>query len=117
MRLLVCGGRDFDDFGLMRDVLTEFEGGHAGITTLIHGGARGADALAEAWATMRRIPCAAFPADWSRHGKAAGPIRNQQMLDEGKPDYAIAFPGGRGTDDMAERCIKAGVPLRRVAGA
>jgi predicted Rossmann-fold nucleotide-binding protein len=40
-------------------------------------------------------------------GLAAGPIRNQQMIDEGKPDLVIAFPGGAGTHDMMARATKA----------
>lgn len=46
------------------------------------------------------------------NGKAAGPIRNQRMLDEGKPDLVVAFPGGRGTADMVRRAKAAGVPVR-----
>lgn len=45
---------------------------------------------------------------------AAGPIRNQHMLDIGKPDVVLAFPGGRGTEDMIRRAEKAGVPVKRI---
>ena len=59
-----------------------------------------------------------FPADWIRHGRAAGPIRNEQMLREGCPDLVVAFhddPGlGRGTADMVRRALAAGVPVRFV---
>jgi hypothetical protein len=47
-------------------------------------------------------------------GKAAGPIRNQRMIDEGKPDLVIAFPGGRGTADMVSRAKKAGIPVQEI---
>jgi hypothetical protein len=48
-------------------------------------------------------------ADWNTHGRAAGPIRNQRMLDEVKPELVVAFPGGRGTADMVRRAREAGV--------
>ena len=59
---------------------------------VIVGGARGADTMAAEWATARSIPCLIYMADWSGLGPKAGPIRNQRMLDEGKPDLVIAFP-------------------------
>jgi len=112
-RVLVCGGRDFDNFPLMVEIL---EAAHAAntIVLLISGMARGADNMGAIWAANRGIVIAPFHADWKRDGKAAGPIRNQRMLDEGKPHLVIAFPGGRGTADMIKRAEKAGVPVARV---
>jgi len=84
------------------------------ITRLIEGCARGADHLAERYVQdnpSSTITLMHFPADWYTHGKAAGPIRNKQMLVEGKPDLVIAFPGGRGTANMVEQVRRAGVPL------
>ncbi|HVM95122.1 MAG TPA: hypothetical protein VMT89_01980, partial [Candidatus Acidoferrales bacterium] len=52
-----------------------------------------------------------FMADWRRNGRAAGPIRNQQMLTEGKPDLVVAFPGGRGTRDMVNKAKAANVAV------
>ena len=84
------------------------------ITHIIEGEARGADTLARLWAQARgRVVCA-FPADWSR-GKSAGYVRNKQMLEEGKPDAVVAFPGGRGTDVMLALAKDAGVPTVQVA--
>ena len=79
-----------------------------GFTLLIHGDARGADRLSGEWATDRGIEVFACPADWKRHGRGAGPIRNRQMLDH-KPDLLVAFPGGRGTADMVAVATKAGL--------
>jgi hypothetical protein len=84
------------------------------IVCLIHGAARGADALAADWAKQRGIHAIAYPADWAHEGRKAGPIRNQQMLNSGKPHIVIAFPGGKGTDDMISRSEAAGVPVVRV---
>jgi hypothetical protein len=108
MRVLVCGGRGYAD----RDWLfRELDGLKLarGITVVISGCAPGADTLGIEWAELRNIEIARFPADWQKHGRAAGPIRNQQMLDEGRPDLVIAFPGGRGTADMVRRATKAGI--------
>ena len=57
---------------------------------------------------------AEYVADWATHGKKAGPLRNQRMIDEGHPDLVIAFPGGKGTDDMTRRALAAGVATIRM---
>jgi hypothetical protein len=85
-----------------------------GITLVIAGGARGADAMAEWWAKAAGVPRDVYQADWTGLGRKAGPIRNQRMLDEGKPDLVVAFPGGRGTADMVRRCREAGVEIIEV---
>lgn len=99
VRVLVCGGRDYDDAKTLDFYLTQINWQRP-FTTLIHGAARGADTLAARWAERNAIPTEAYPADWDRDGKSAGPIRNLKMLAEGKPDLVIAFPGGRGTAHM-----------------
>lgn len=91
MRLLVCGGRDYDDIATLHRKLQALHDLRP-ISVLIHGAAMGADSMAGSWARHRGIPEHPYPADWTKHRKAAGPIRNQQMLDEGKPDLVIAFP-------------------------
>jgi len=77
----------------------ELDAVHAsgGVTVIISGCAPGADTLALEWPEARGIQVARFPADWNTHGRAAGPIRNQQMLDEGKPELVVSFLGGRRT--------------------
>jgi len=48
-----------------------------------------------------------FPqGEWDELGKKAGPLRNQRMLDEGKPDLVVAFPGGGGTKDMVSARLR-----------
>lgn len=90
--------------------------GRVGATVVIHGAARGADTEAAWLARGRGLAVEAFPADWRKHGRAAGPLRNQRMLDEGKPDLVIAFSGGKGTADMVRRAEAAGVKVVRVKG-
>jgi hypothetical protein len=111
MRILVCGGRDYNDHKKVHDTLLPYlDFG----TTIIEGGARGADRLAADFASHYGVYHLRYPADWVRFGKRAGAIRNQQMLDEGKPDLVIAFPGGVGTKDMITKARKAGVEVIEV---
>lgn len=111
MRVLVCGGRNFcDPFGTFEVSLERFKDQY-GFDLLIEGGAPGTDRLARLWAKKRGIPIQTYRPNWKTHGRAAGPIRNKQMLVEGKPDVVIAFPGGRGTADMVHQAQAAGVPV------
>lgn len=112
MRLLVCGSRDYTDAETLFARLDAFAAEHQ-VELVIEGEARGADTLAREWAELRGIPVAKFPADWKRFGRAAGPIRNRQMLVDGKPDHVIAFPASeaRGTWDMVRQAREVGVPV------
>jgi len=112
-RVLVCGGRDFIDSNKLFEVLDE-EHARNPFDLVITGGAKGADWLGHYWAIKRGVPYKVFPADWMTYGKAAGPIRNQQMFDEGKPDVVVAFPGASGTEDVINRAGLADVPVVRV---
>jgi hypothetical protein len=110
MRVLVCGGRDFDDREFLREVLDELAREHV-IDVVIHGDAVGADRMAGEWARLSGIRELAFPANWEKYRRAAGPIRNRQMLVEYAPDLIVAFPGGRGTANMIRQARAAGVPV------
>lgn len=111
--VLVCGGRDYADRDQLFEVLDRAHIANK-IEYLIHGCARGADSLANEWASARGIPLELYPALWDVHGRGAGPIRNQLMLDDGKPDLVIAFAGGGGTADMVRRAEAAGVPVAKI---
>lgn len=113
-RVLVCGGRDFHDVALLIRTLNHYHDQYGQKLRIINGGATGADRLAAEWAERRHVPVQTYWAYWKTHGKKAGPIRNQRMLDEGKPDLVVAFPGGRGTADMVRRARAAGVPVKEV---
>ncbi len=117
MRLLVTGSRDWVDYLLVLRELTLLHRAW-GLDVVIHGKCRGADRLAGRAAKELGIPVLEFPAKWDEHGKAAGPIRNQQMLDEGHPDYILAlhdhFDESKGTKDMVERGQCAKLPIRLV---
>lgn len=110
-RVLVCGGRDYQN---IKAVFTALDGLIPKPTLIIQGGAFGADACASEWAYKRNVLERQFAANWQKHGRAAGPIRNQEMLDRGKPDIVVAFPGGTGTADMVRRAKAAGVRVIEV---
>jgi hypothetical protein len=109
LRLLVCGGRDFNDRSAVFTILDRVHSKRP-ITCVIHGAARGADSLAGEWARSRGIQEWAFPADWAKHGRQAGPIRNEDML-RTNPDGVLAFPGGAGTAHMVLIAKRAGVTV------
>ena len=111
---LICGGRGFSDRDMFNSAMGDLTRLRGCPVRVIHGGAKGADAMAEEWAARCGTEFLIFYADWTKHGRAAGPIRNQKMLEEGKPQMVIAFPGGRGTADMVSRARKAGVDVAEI---
>ncbi len=112
MRAIVCGGRDFNDIDfVVTRLLRLYE--RFELTEIITGGARGADAIGHEFAVELGLKTQVYKADWKEFGVGAGPIRNQTMLREGKPELVIAFPGGRGTADMVRRALSASVPVWR----
>lgn len=108
-RALVCGGRGYHDTLAAGRVLSDLSP-----SLIIEGAAPGADRLAYHWAMSRGFAVTEYPANWNTLGPRAGPIRNARMLAEGKPDFVLAFPGGRGTEDMVSKAKAAGVPVLRV---
>lgn len=110
IRLLVCGGRTFDDINFLTKILFIVHEKYK-IDAIIEGEAAGADTLAKLWSEEVIGPAEGYPADWRKHGKRAGPVRNKQMLVEGQPDAVLAFPGGRGTDDMINQSRGAHLPV------
>lgn len=127
MKVLVFGGRDYNDYETVKKVLNKLHREHE-FTTVIHGDARGADSLGDRWAKEHSIPVRRYPAHWKAHDKKcpryckersyckrAGIRRNEQMRDEGQPDLAVGFPGGNGTNHMAKLTREAGIKTYRVA--
>lgn len=113
MRVLVCGGRDFEDFEAVDYVLEYFHTKVEPISLIIQGGATGADSLAKDWAHMNYIPCLEHPANWPKYNKPAGMIRNKEMLKWG-PEMVIAFPGGKGTAGMVKLAKQAGLIVKEI---
>ena len=112
LRVLVCGGRNYNDITTLNAVLDKVNT-DLGISCIIEGDARGADRLAGAWALVSGIDREVYPANWNRYGKRAGYLRNVQMAEEGKPDMIITFPGGIGTQMMRDIGKKKHIPVYR----
>ena len=100
--IAVTGGRDYQNRQVVYDTLDEYND-HLEISALITGMARGADTLAYEWARDRGVPTREFWPDWDKYKKRAGFRRNEQMINEGQPDFLIAFPGGNGTAHMVRK--------------
>lgn len=111
MRVIVCGDRNWDDEQMIVDVL----GGLPKDTIIITGGCRGADTLASEHAFWSDFKVETYRAEWTKYGMAAGPIRNQKMLDSGC-DLVLAFHNdiehSKGTKHMVEIATKKGIPVK-----
>ncbi len=115
-RVLVFGGRDFNDMVRVSTALEQFRDKFVAFNDqwcVIQGKANGADRCAENWAVLEGVACISVAANWLKYPRAAGPIRNRWMLDFCMPTYGIGFPGGKGTADMAKRLTDAGIPVWR----
>ena len=114
MNALICGDRKWSNTKLILSCVKSLYY-EMGYDTLVEGEARGADTIARKCAELIGMKVLKFPANWDKHGKRAGPIRNQQMLDEGKPDLVVAFHNNieqsKGTKDMVNRAKKANIPI------
>jgi hypothetical protein len=113
-RVLVCGDRYWSDWNMVFDKIERLSDQYRGDVIIIQGGAPGADAAAKNAAEILYLEWEEFPADWKKHGQAAGPIRNRQMLDT-KPDLVLAFHDrldrSRGTKDCVTEAIRRGIPV------
>ena len=111
MKVLICGDRNWRDYTAIKQYVSSLPPN----TVIIEGDARGADQLAGLAAKEQGLPTEIYPAQWAIYGRAAGPIRNKQMLDEGKPDLVVYFhldlDSSKGTKDMVTRATKAGIPV------
>lgn len=113
MRVIVTGSRDWPDRRGVWNALDELQEQQRGRLQVVHGGCpTGADAAAGDWCLFRKVTPRVFRADWERYGKAAGPMRNQNMIDEGA-DLVLAFVrnDSRGARDTVSRAEKAGIKV------
>lgn len=111
-KIIVAGGRDFDDFPFLAEkcrLIYDTTPNHK--FEIVTGKAKGADTLGEKWATYNEIPIVEFPADWDKYKKAAGAIRNKEMADYA--DILIAFWDGKspGTKNMIYTAVRGGLEV------
>jgi len=118
MKILVCGGRNWNDWPKLKAHLDAYANGSAESIHVIEGGAHGADIMGRQWAIGKKVTYTEVPADWKTHGKAAGPIRNRQMLDMA-PDVVLAFhvdlAASKGTKDCVEEAKRRGIPVQVIS--
>jgi len=115
MRVLVCGDRNWTNRASIYTQLYLLRQLHIGPITVIEGGANGADKLAASCAWQLQMNVEEYRADWSHFGKAAGPKRNQAMLDTGIHLVLAFHPDlskSKGTKDMTNRAAQAGVTVK-----
>lgn len=118
MKVIVAGSRDvllyYEDgevYRLIGKGLNEIGVKTEDISCILSGACRGVDRLGERWARYKYIHVERYPADWDRYGRAAGPIRNQQMVDLADALIVIRFPESRGSKDILNRAKKKGIPV------
>ena len=104
MKLIIAGGRSYE---LTSKDLQKLDA--LPISEVISGCAPGVDRCGEEYASKHGLSLSRFPADWTSHGRAAGPIRNKQMAEYA--DAVALFPGGRGTESMHKEATKAGIKV------
>jgi len=112
MKLAIIGSREFNDYNLLKKSLEHYK---FKITKVVSGAARGADSLGEKWAIENKIETLIFPADWDKHGKAAGFIRNEDIIKN--CDCCIAFWDGKspGTKHSISLCEKLNKPYKIIS--
>lgn len=114
MIVVVCGDRTWTDYNAIYFELAALPKG----TTIVHGACRGADMIAGVAARDLGLPVKEFPADWEKYGRAAGPIRNREMLSL-CPDLVLAFHDdlnpSRGTKNTVEEARRRGIPAKLVS--
>ena len=114
--VLVCGSRNWTNIEDIYNALY----GMPKDTVIVNGACRGADNISKYVAQALHLECREYPANWDLHGKAAGPIRNQEMLNKEKPHLVIAFhpniKKSKGTRDMCKRAKTQNIPVILITG-
>jgi hypothetical protein len=111
MRVLICGDREWCNRSVIMKVIQELKP-----KIIIEGGCRGVDTLARECANILHIEVHEYRAEWQRFGRAAGPIRNKEMIEEGRPSLVVAFHNNldksSGTKNMVKQAKKYYIPVK-----
>lgn len=108
MKVIIAGSRDFHDYDIVLSAIKESQ---FNISEVVSGGANGVDAMGEQYAEENNIILKIYPADWKKHGNAAGPIRNKQMAKYADALIAIQKDNSKGTKNMIETALKEGLKV------
>jgi hypothetical protein len=103
MKVAVIGSRSFNDYERLKDTLSKID-----VSLLVSGGANGADKLGEQYANENNIPTKIFLPDWEKHGKAAGFLRNTDIINEAELVVAFWDGSSNGTRDSIQKAEKQG---------
>jgi hypothetical protein len=114
MRVLICGGRHFEDAETVHRELVRLHWQRP-IQVLVHGSVTGVGIAAEAWARRNGVSVVRYPPNWEYFGKRAEGIRNAFMLEDSRPDLVLSFPGGRHTADLVYRASAGGIRVISVS--
>lgn len=109
-KVLICGDRNYSDRDTIRAWLCKLQ--DWGYDTIIEGEARGADTLAREEGKRLGFTILPFPANWDKYHKAAGHIRNKEMLEVGKPKLVVAFHKNLSESKGTLNCINQAKELR-----
>ncbi|MGN7126816.1 DUF2493 domain-containing protein [Methylorubrum thiocyanatum] len=110
-RIAFTGGKEYQNVTVIWDTLDRVRAKHADMV-LMHGGGEGAELIAAKWAENRRVQQVVFKPDWKRHKRAA-PFRRNDLLLEQDPIGIVHFPGGGISDNLADKAMARGIPVRR----
>jgi hypothetical protein len=106
MKIAIVGGRDFNDYNLLKSEMIKFLTENENIEALVSGGAKGADSLAERLALELSIPIQVFKPDYKRYGRAATVVRNSQIVENSDVIFAFWNGKSKGTLDSINKAKK-----------
>lgn len=111
-KVIVAGSRTFNDYNFLKEKLDFLLDGYASETIeIVYGGAAGADSLAWEYAKEKNLAAMCFTADWDKHGKAAGPLRNKRMAEYADACVVFIINNSRGSQSMIKEAKLAGLKL------
>lgn len=105
MKIIIAGGREFNDYFLLKEECDKIIGDYPDMITIVSGGARGTDSLGEQYARANNYFIERYPADWDRYGKAAGYRRNEQMAQNAEALIAFWDGESKGTKHMIDLAV------------
>lgn len=114
MRVIIAGTRSIEDYARVSSAVADSE---FVVDEVVSGAARGVDELGERWAQERGLPVVQFPAQWEKHGKAAGPKRNARMARYADALIAVWDGESSGTRDMLRKAYRRGLCIHLVHAA
>jgi len=110
--LAISGSKNFEDYQKFCSIMESFINSYGPIKKIVSGGAKGVDSLARKFCKERGIPLKEFLPRWKKYGKAAGPIRNSQIISEADAFLAIWNGTSTGTLDAILKAHQKKLPIR-----